>query len=169
MNQLLGNLTFDPEGGALSLQSARYIMMSPTLLVELQKSIEGYLPQDVAEIMTHTAFGEGTILASRYRDAFNYSAEEVARAVSYMLTQSGWGATSTEMVNLENQEVVFKVVGSPFAEVYGPSTRPVCYTVLGFLQGVAMTLFDKETDGMEVQCMAKGDTCCRFVVSGRPD
>ena len=91
MNQLLGNLTFDPEGGALSLQSARYIMMSPTLLVELQKSIEGHLPQDVAEIMTQTAFGEGAILASRYRDAFNYSAEEVARAVSYMLTQSGWG------------------------------------------------------------------------------
>ena len=169
MNQLLGNLTFDPEGGALSLQSARYIMMSPTLLVELQKSIEGHLPQDVAEIMTQTAFGEGAILASRYRDAFNYSAEEVARAVSYMLTQSGWGATSTEMVNLENQEVVFKVVGSPFAEVYGPSTQPVCYTVLGFLQGVAMTLFDKETDGMEVQCMAKGDTCCRFVASGRTD
>ena len=105
MNQLLGNLTFDPEGGALSLQSARYIMMSPTLLVELQKSIEGHLPQDVAEIMTQTAFGEGAILASRYRDAFNYSAGEVARAVSYMLTQSGWGATSTEMVNLENQEV----------------------------------------------------------------
>ncbi len=63
MNQLLGNLTFDPEGGALSLQSARYIMMSPTLLVELQKSIEGHLPQDVAEIMTQTAFGEGAILA----------------------------------------------------------------------------------------------------------
>ena len=75
---------------------------------------------------------------------------------------------STEMVNLENQEVVFKVVGSPFAEVYGPSTQPICYTVLGFLQGAAMTLFDKETDGMEVQCMAKGDDCYRFVVSGRP-
>ena len=65
-------------------------------------------------------------------------------------------------------EVVFKVVGSPFAEAYGPSTQSVCYTVLGFLQGAAMTLFDKETDGLEVQCMAKGDTCCRFVVSGRP-
>ena len=168
MNQLLGNLTFDPEHGALSLQSTRYVMMSPTLLVELQKAIEGHLPpQEVAEIMTQTAFGDGGFLASRYRDAFNYSTEEVARAVSYMLTQSGWGAMSTEMVNVENEEVVFKVSGSPFTEVYGPSTQAICYTVLGFLQGAAMTLFDKETDGMEVQCMAKGDDCCRFVVSGR--
>ncbi len=168
MNQLLGNLTFDPEQGSLSLQAARYVMMSPALLVELQKNIEGHLPQEVAEIMTQTASGDGAFLASRYRDTFSYSAEEVARAVAYMLSQSGWGATSTEMVNLENQELVFKIVGSPFAEAYGPSTRPICYTVLGFLQGAAMTLFNKETDGMEVQCMAKGDACCRFVVSGRP-
>ena len=168
MNQLLSNLSFEPDRGALSLQSARYVMMSPKLLVELQKSIEGHLPQEVAEIMTQTAFGDGAFLASRYRDALNYSAEQVARAVSFMLTQSGWGATSVEMANLETQELVFKVVDSAFAAVYGPSTQPICYTVLGFLQGAAMTLFDKETDGMEVQCMAKGDNCCRFVVSGRP-
>ena len=104
MNQLLGNLTFHPEHGALSLQSARYVMMSPTLVVELQKKIEAHLPQEVVEIMTQTAFGDGASLASRYRDAFNYSTEQVAHAVSYMLTQSGWGAMSTEMVNLENQE-----------------------------------------------------------------
>lgn len=91
MNQLLGNLTFHPEHGALSLQSARYVMMSPTLVVELQKKIEAHLPQEVVEIMTQTAFGDGASLASRYRDAFNYSTEQVAHAVSYMLTQSGWG------------------------------------------------------------------------------
>ena len=85
-----------------------------------------------------------------------------------MLSQSGRGATSTEMVNLDNEEAVFKIVGSPFAKAYGPSTQPICYTVLGFLQGAAMTLFDKETDGMEVQCMAFGDDCCGFVVSRRP-
>ena len=71
------------------------------------------------------------------------------------------------MANLESEELVFKVMDSPFAESYGPSTRSVCSTTLGFLQGAAMTLFDKEVDGMEVQCAAKGDNCCRFVVSGR--
>lgn len=168
MNQLLGNLQFEPERGALAIQSARYVVLSPGILIELQKSIEGYLPQETSAIMSQAAFGDGAVLASRYREAFNYSEEEVARAVSYMLSQSGWGAMVPEMVNLENQELVFKTVDSPFAEVYGPSTQPICYTVLGFLQGVAMTLFDKETDGMEVQCMAKGDNCCRFVVSARP-
>ena len=135
--------------------------------MEIQKSVEGFLPQEAGAIMSQTAFADGGFLASRYRDAFNYSAEQVAGAVVYMLSQSGWGAMTVEMLNLESQELVFKVVDSPFAELYGPSTQPICYTVLGFLQGVAMTLFDKETDGTEVQCMAKGDNCCRFVVSVR--
>lgn len=167
MNQLLDSLTYEPERGALSLQSARYVMLSPTLFVELQKSIESHLPQEVGEIMSQTAAGEGAFLATRYRDVFGYSPEQVTSAVSYMLSESGWGAMSVEMANLEGQELVFKVMDSPFAEVYGPSTKPVCFTLLGVLQGVAMTLFDAETDGMEVQCAAKGDTCCRFVVSAR--
>ena len=68
----------------------------------------------------------------------------------------------------DREELVFKVLDSPFAEVYGPSTQPVCYTILGVLRGVAMTLFDKPAHGAEVQCAAKGDNCCRFVVSGAP-
>ena len=117
--------------------------------------------------MTQTAEGDGAFLASRYRDVFGYPPEQVLTAVSYMLSESGWGAMSMEMANLEREELVFKVLDSPFAEVYGPSTQPVCYTLLGVLRGVAMTLFDKPADGGEVQCAAKGDTCCRFVVSAK--
>jgi predicted hydrocarbon binding protein len=39
--------------------------------------------------------------------------------------------------------------------------------VQGLLQGVALAVFDVETTGMEVQCAAKGDNCCRFVVSAK--
>lgn len=168
VNQLLGSLTYDAERGALALSSARYVMLSPAVFVELQKQVEAHLPQEVAEIMTRSAEGDGAFLASRYRDVFGYGPDEVLTAVSYMLSESGWGAMSSEMANFEGEELVFKVLDSPFAESYGPSTQPVCYTILGVLRGVAMTLFEKEVDGMEVQCAAKGDTCCRFVVSGRP-
>lgn len=168
VNQLLGSLTYEAERGALSLSTARYVMLSPAMFVELQKSVESHLPQNVAEIMTETAEGDGAFLASRYRDAFGYPADQVLSAVSYMLTESGWGAMSVEMAHFEGEELVFKVLDSPFAEVYGPSTQPVCYTLLGVLRGVAMTLFDKPATGAEVQCLAKGDSCCRFVVSAKP-
>lgn len=167
VNQLLGSLTYEAERGALSLSSTRYLMLSPAMFVELQKSVESYLPQEVGEIMTQAAEGDGSFLASRYRDVFGYPVEQVLSAVSYMLTESGWGAMTVEMAHVEGEELVFKVLDSPFAEVYGPSTQPVCYPLLGVLRGVAMTLFDKAAEGAEVQCVAKGDTCCRFVVSGK--
>jgi len=168
VNQLLGSLTYDAERGALSLSNTRYLMLSPAIFVELQKSVEAHLPQEVADIMTQTAEGDGAFLASRYSDVFGYPPDQVLSAVSFMLSESGWGGMSVEMAHFEGEELVFKVLDSPFAEVYGPSTQPICYTLLGVLRGVAMTLFDKLVDGAEVQCTAKGDSSCRFVISARP-
>lgn len=165
MNQLLGSLSYDAVHGSLSLQSARYLMIRPTLFVELHKSVESYLGQEAANIMSETAAAEGAELSSRFRDVFGYTGEQVMNAVAFMLCESGWGAVSVEMANLEGRELVFKVLDSPFADVYGPSTQAVCHTLLGMFRGVAMTLFDTSASGMEVQCEAKGDTCCRFVVS----
>ena len=165
MNQLLDSLSYESERGSLALQSARYVMIRPTLFVDLQKSIESQLGNDAGMILAETAAVEGASLAGLYRDAFGYPEDQVLGSVAFMLSESGWGAVSVEMMNLEGRELVFKVVESPFAGCYGPSIQSVCYTLLGTFQGVAMTIFESQATGMEVQCEAKGDSCCRFVVS----
>ena len=167
MNQLLGSLEYDSERGSLSLQSARYLLMSPTLLIEIQKNIEGEHGRGAAAFFVEPATGEGAALAGRFRDVFGYPPQQVLSSVAFMLSESGWGTFTAEILNLETRELVFKVLESPFAEVYGPSIQPVCHLVLGLLQGVGMAVFDAETTGMEVQCTAKGDACCRFVVSAK--
>lgn len=164
MNQLLDSLSYD--NGSLSLQSARYVMIRPTLFVDLQKSVEAQLGHEAGNMLTETAAVEGASLAGLYRDAFGYSDDQVLGSVAFMLSESGWGSVSVEMMNFEGRELVFKVMESPFAECYGPSIQPVCFTLLGTFQGAAMTIFESQATGMEVQCQAKGDACCRFVVSG---
>jgi uncharacterized protein len=167
MNQLLDSLTYDAETGSLSLQSARYVLLSPSILVELQKGLESVIGHETIELFVQSATTEGVVLSSRFRDVFGYSPDQVLGAVNFVLSESGWGVVTTEMANMEGREIVFKILESPFAAAYGPSTQPVCHTVLGVFQGVAMTLFDSESSGMEVQCIAKGDTCCRFVVGAK--
>jgi predicted hydrocarbon binding protein len=167
MNQLLDSLTYDAETGSLSLQSARYLLLSPTILVELQKALEGTIGHETLDLFVQSAATEGLVLASRFRDVFGYPPDQVLGAVNFVLSESGWGSVSSEMVNLEGRELVFKILGSPFADAYGPSTQSVCHTALGVFRGVAMALFDAESSGMEVQCTAKGDTCCRFVVGAK--
>ena len=165
VNQLLDGLVYDPDSGSLSLQSARYMMVRPTLFVELQKSIESALGHEAADILSQTAAEEGVALAGRLRNVFGYPPDQVLSTVAFVLSESGWGAVHVEMANLEGRELVIKVIESPFADAYGPSTQSVCHTLLGTLRGVAMTIFDSNATGLEVQCAAKGDTCCRFVVS----
>jgi uncharacterized protein len=167
MNQLLDSLTYDADTGSLSLQSVRYMLLSPSILVEIQKGLEGMIGHETQEVFVQSATTEGAILAGRFRDVFGYTPDQVLGAVNFVLSESGWGVVSTDMVNLEGREIVFKMLESPFADAYGPSTQSVCHTALGIFQGVAMTLFDAETSGMEVQCTAKGDTCCRFVVGAK--
>jgi predicted hydrocarbon binding protein len=167
MNQLLDSLEYDPERGSLSLQSARYVLMPPTLLMEIQKNLEGAHGREAADFLIEAGVGEGAALAGRFRDVFGYPPDQVLGAVVFMLSQSGWGTFAVEMANMEGRELVFKVLESPFAEVYGPSIQPVCHMVQGILRGIALAIFDVETTGMEVQCTAKGDSCCRFVVSAK--
>ena len=165
MNQLLDAIDFDPERGRLTLQSVPYVLLRPSLLAELQKAIETYLPHQAAEIIGRAAQGEGLALAGRLKEVFSYPDEDVLRSLVFVLGEMGWGAGTVEMLNRETRELVLKVLESPFADEYGPTANPVCHYLLGLFQGAATAVFDAEASGQEVQCAARGDGLCRFVVS----
>lgn len=168
MNQILESFSFDAEEGKLDLQGLRYLLMRPVLLSEIQKGLEMQLPEEVQTIFADAAQTEGLVLAGRLKNVFSYPEDQVLSSLAFMMGESGWGAISLQMLNLESSELVLKVRGSPFAEEYGPSVRPVCHLLLGLFRGAGMVVFDREVIGEEVQCAAKGDPACLFVVSAKP-
>lgn len=168
MNQLLESMSYTPEEGKLSLQSARYLLVRPGLLVEVQKALETHIPTEAGSVLAEAALSDGVMLATRLKEVFSYSGEEVLSSLAYMMGESGWGVAKVEILNLEFKELVLKVSSSPFAEEYGPSVNPVCHFLLGLFQGVAKALFDCDVDGQEVQCFARGDDVCRFAISAPP-
>ncbi len=167
MNQLLESLDYAPEEGRLTLQAARYLLVRPALLVEMQKALETQMPSEASSILSRVSQTDGAAMGTRLKEVFSYSEEHVLSSFAFMLGESGWGATKVEMLNLESKDIVLKVVDSPFAEEYGPSVNPVCHLLLGLFEGVAMALFDIEVEGQEVQCSARGDGLCRFAISAK--
>lgn len=165
MNQILESLEFDPKEGRLSLQAVRYLLIRPAMWVEVQKAIETHLPYDAGSLLAKAAQSEGVVLASRLREVFQYSGPDVLRSLGFLLQESGWGVVSLDMINLEMRELVFRVESSPFGEEYGPSIEPVCHLLLGIFRGAGMVLFECDVEGAEVQCTARGDNVCRFVVT----
>ncbi len=168
MNQLLESMDYAPQEGRLTLQAARHLLVRPALLVEVQKALETQIPHEAGSVLVRISQTDGVALGIRFKEVFAYSEDQVLISFAFMLAESGWGATTLEMLNLETKEIVLKVIGSPFAEEYGPSVNPVCHLLLGLFEGVAMAVFDLEVDGQEVQCAARGDGCCRFAVSAKP-
>ena len=165
VNQLIDSIEYEPDKGRLALQTASYVLVRPALLVEIQKALETHLPYEAASILSSAAQNDGVSLAGRLKDVFSYSPEQVLSSIAFMLAETGWGAASMEMFNSDNQEIVLKVLASPFADEYGPTANPVCFYLLGLFQGAAVALFETDVDGQEVQCAARGDSACRFVVT----
>ena len=169
MNQLLDSLIYTPEEGKLSLQAARYLLLRPEILVDIQMALETHIPQESADVLAKAAQNDGVTIAGRLREVFSYSEEQVLSSFAFMLGESGWGVTTVEMLNLESAELVLKVEGSPFAEIYGPSVKPVCHILSGLFQGAGVAIFDRDVDGQEIQCYARGDDVCRFVISAKSE
>lgn len=167
VNQLIDSIEYQSDKGRLSLQTASYLLVRPSLLVEIQKSLETHLPYDAPTILAAAAQTDGVTLASRFKEVFSYPPEQVLGSIAFMLAETGWGAARLEMFQPEMRELVWKVLDSPFADEYGPTSNPVCFYLLGLFQGAGMALFDSEVDGQEVQCVARGDTACRFVITAR--
>ncbi|MGI9246577.1 MAG: sigma 54-interacting transcriptional regulator [Steroidobacteraceae bacterium] len=49
---------------------------------------------------------------------------------------------------------------------FGPSTEPVCHTLVGYATGYASRFFERFIVFREVQCVARGDACCSM--EGKP-
>ncbi len=106
MNQLLESMSFEGEAGKLSLQGLRYLLLRPGLISEIQKSLEDALPSDVERILADASQNEGVGLAGRLKDVFSYSEEQVLSSLAFLLGESGWGAISVQMLNMDLMELV---------------------------------------------------------------
>ena len=164
-NQFLDGFQYYPDDGTLALNEVRYLCSRPTMLVALQKSLESELPYDVQNMIVNAAVADSAGIATRLRETFSFSPDQVISTFARLMSESGWGAMRVEMLQEEMGEVVVRVDGSAFAGEYGPSTTSICLYTLGMLHGAILAAFNEQVEGQEVQCVAKGDSCCRFAFS----
>ena len=163
-NQILKELTFDPEKGGVFYQEVRYLLVRPETLAAFQKAVEKEIGTKASNILYQSGFQGGTLSSKKYRDVFGLSNEEIIRFMMEMGSQIGWGRFELEGFDASKEILIVKVYHSPFAEAYGASSQPVCHMIRGVLGGVASSVFGKEIESKEISCLAKGDKYCRFEI-----
>ena len=77
------------------------------------------------------------------------------------------GIGTANRLDLRARELVVTVGRSPFAEAYGPASRPVCHLIRGVVAGLAEGSFGAPAQAREVECLAMGAETCRFHATTR--
>lgn len=163
-NEVLQELEWDADGGRLTFNQVRYLLIRPETLVDFQKAVEAELGERAGELIYAGGFTGGSLSSRRYRDVFGYSDDEIVDFMCRMGGQIGWG--HFEIVELDSADgrLIVEVHASPFAEVYSSADQGVCHFIRGVLAGVGAGIFGAEVEAVETHCAAKGDSSCQFII-----
>lgn len=161
-NSVLRELAWDAGAGRLFFKDVPYLLIRPETLVAFQKAVEAELGERAGELLARGGHTGGALSTRRYREAFGLGPEETARFIVGMGREIGWGDFRLERLDFGARELVVSVGRSPFAEVYGAASRPVCHLIRGVIAGLAEGSFGAPAQAQEVECAATGARTCRF-------
>ncbi len=164
-NPTVRRLRWDPARGRLVIGGIRYVLVRPETLVGAQKAVEGVLGERAGPALAAGGVAGGGASARRYREAIGRGGEDLVRRFCRTGGQIGWGRLEPVSLDEPQGRLVVEVEGSPFAEAYGRSSRPVCHLLRGVLAGLGRTVFGAEAETEETACAARGDPRCRFEVT----
>jgi predicted hydrocarbon binding protein len=163
-NKILDKMLYDQSSGSLLYKGVRYLLIRPETITGFQKALVESYGKEVGDKLFEGGFNGGSLSAQKYREHYNLSEREVVEFMMSMGNQIGWGHFSLNEYDPEAKRLSVSVTHSPFAQAYGISSQGVCHLIRGVLAGMAAVLFAGDCKADEVECQAKGDRKCLFVV-----
>ncbi len=166
-NPILDELIYDPSSGSLTYKGVRYLLIRPETVSGFQKAINESYGKEADNSLFEGGFTGGSLSAKKYKELNNLSDRGIIEFMMNMGNQIGWGYFSLERYDPKTKRLQISVANSPFAQAYGKSSHGVCHLTRGVLTGMAAFLFDTDCNSTEIECRAKGDTKCLFVIEGK--
>ena len=162
----------DPKSGILRLSDQPCLILRPEVIVSIQKQLE--------QTVGGSAKGILYLAGERSSDAGLKFLGALTGGVSLPLTMdgakrvidasalTGWGRT--EIIHFDPDRGRFTVArhNSPIAQAYGPSKKPVCHFLAGWIAGIGRLLVGKELLCEEISCAAQGHDRCEFELQPMP-
>jgi predicted hydrocarbon binding protein len=171
LKSIFGNAVIDVDKGLLEIQGNRIILNFAETFAATQKRMEILIGIDTAAMLIYESYKSyGKVACEIERNIIG-----VDRGKNLQTIQSGldfgrmfcWG--QWEMSSFDKISTTFIVKNSPIAQLYGRTERAVCHPIRGTLAGFAESLIGQKRDCIEVQCIAKGDQFCEFIVAANED
>jgi len=168
-NQIVSQLAWSAETGALSFNAVRYLLIRPETLMQWQQGVEAELGTRAGDLAYAGGFVGGRLSGQRYKEALGLNVQEAVAFMCQMGGQIGWGRFDLQRLDLERQTLEVAVHNSVFAQGYTglgseAAPAPVCHLIRGVLGGLLSGLLGVAVRAQESECLAAGAASCRFVV-----
>src|SRR2546425_12091737 len=169
---LAGGLGPDPSSGILRLSDQPCLILRAEVIVSIQRQLE--------QTVGGSAEGILYLAGERSSDSGVKVLRALTGGVSLPLTMdgakriidasalTGWGRT--EIIHFDPDRGRFTVArhNSPIADAYGPSKKPVCHFLAGWMAGIGRLLVGKDLLCEELSCAAQGHDHCEFELQPMP-
>ncbi len=166
-NPILDELKYDQSSGSLRYKGMRYLLIRPETIAGFQKALVESCGKEVEDKLFEGGYTGGSLSAKKYKALYNFSDPEIIEFMMNMGNQIGWGHFSLVRYDPTAKHLCVAVKHSPFAQAYGKSSQGVCHLIRGVLAGLAAVLFAGNCTADEVECQARGDKSCRFVIEAQ--
>jgi len=162
----------DPKSGILRLADQPCLILRPEVIVSIQKQLEQTVGGSAKGIL-YLAGERSSETGLKFLGALTSGVSlpltmEGAKRIIDASALTGWGRT--EIIHFDSDRGRFTVArhNSPIAKAYGPSKKPVCHFLAGWMAGIGRLLVGKELLCDEISCAAQGHDRCEFELQPMP-
>jgi predicted hydrocarbon binding protein len=163
-NSILAELIYDRSSGSLLYKGVRYLLIRPETIAGFQKALFEKYGKEAEDSLFKGGFNGGSLSAKKCKELYKFSDLEVIEFMMSMGNQIGWGHFDLLQFDPDERRLCVCVTHSPFAQAYGISSHGVCHLIRGVLAGIAAVLFEVDCTAGEIECRARGDKRCLFVI-----
>ena len=170
LNEYKQGINIDFDNGQLRFQSLPIMWSRSELWYHIQTEIEALIGDAGPTIIQRIGKPNG---ANFYMLSKGYLAQQNSEItdeelMKYLCAENyaiGWGKMRIEKE--ENKIVVVSETGFPVGQAYKVRQRKSSNSAdsyfLGYLEGFFSAMDRVNYKGQEIECLAKGDSCCKFI------
>ncbi|MCW1305848.1 MAG: hypothetical protein OH335_03690 [Candidatus Parvarchaeota archaeon] len=168
MMKLQYAMKFDIVDGKIRVLDKDQVMISPEILVEVQKEIENKLGEEGNKIIYNVAKKQGKDVLEYCKQITGFQKIKLQTLALDLVQTYGFGKFEVINLDWDNCSVILHVHNSiickKYTEKFGHVNKPINYFLSGLLAGIYNVIFENNVECMENLCTASGNLYCEFII-----
>lgn len=150
----------------LNFEEGKITLLNEPILMMIPGSAFIRVQEELLKSDGHRLYGAGKLSGNElYKLVWHYAREpkKILKFSNELFNVSGFGKLEVIQMDFDNHRGIFHMKNSINSKI--SSDDPVCHYIRGVLVGLLqLTLDDRDIEGIESNCVAKGDPICEFIL-----